>query len=52
MPVEKIMSKTSDVTSECELTIDELEHVSGGKPGNTPLEYLKITMKEAIVTSV
>ena len=27
--MEKIMSKTSDATSECELTIDELNAVSG-----------------------
>ena len=40
-----------------ELTADELEHVSGGKPGaskavDRPVEYLVFTMKDVIVSSV
>ena len=38
-----------------ELTVDELEHVSGGerKGGNQnrPIEYLKVTMSDIPVTS-
>lgn len=35
-----------------ELTADEVEHVSGGKGGNRPPDYLVVTMKEVIVTQV
>ena len=53
------MSKTNHTsygaaaTSERELTEDDLALVSGGNPkgGSQPLEFLKITMKEVIVSS-
>lgn len=35
-----------------ELTTDEVEHVSGGKGGNRPSDYLVVTLKEVIVTQV
>jgi hypothetical protein len=35
-----------------ELTADEVEHVSGGKGGNRPSDYLVVTLKEVIVTQV
>ena len=40
-----------------ELTVDELEHVSGGdgtakqKGGNQPREFIKITMSDIIVSN-
>jgi len=38
-----------------ELTADDLEHVSGGKPsaakgGNATSEYLVVTLKDVIIT--
>jgi bacteriocin-like protein len=35
-----------------ELTADELEHVSGGKGGKGAPEYLVVTLKEVMITSV
>ena len=33
-----------------ELTEQELGKVSGGRKGNTPVEYIKLTMKEVIIS--
>ena len=49
--VEKIMSKTNDASRE--LTEDQLEQVSGGKPSaarDRPVEYLVMTLKDVIIT--
>jgi hypothetical protein len=35
-----------------ELTEKELGKVSGGTKGNPPIDYLKIKLKNAVVTSV
>ena len=39
-------SKKGDI----ELTEQELGKVSGGRKGNTPVEYIKLTMKEMITS--
>jgi len=39
-------------TQATELTADEVEHVSGGKGGTRPPDYLVVTLKEVIVTQV
>jgi hypothetical protein len=59
--MEKIMSKTNHTsygaatTSERELTEDDLALVSGGNPKggshSQPIEFLKITMKEVIISA-
>ena len=39
--------------SERELTADELEHVSGGKPQDgRPVKYMEFQLKEVFITSV
>jgi hypothetical protein len=55
---EEIMSFDSNkpvhLIDDCELTQDELEAASGGKPAKSPprqLEYLKIELKEVFVTT-
>jgi bacteriocin-like protein len=36
-----------------ELTVDELEHVSGGKPQDgRPVKYMEFQLKEVFITSV
>jgi hypothetical protein len=35
-----------------ELTVDELEHVSGGKGDPKGQEYLVVTLKEVMISSV
>jgi hypothetical protein len=39
-------SKKGDI----ELTEQELGKVSGGRKGNTPVEYIKLTMKEVLIS--
>ena len=39
-------SKKGDI----ELTEKELGKVSGGRKGNTPVEYIKLTMKEVLIS--
>jgi hypothetical protein len=52
--MEKIMHKTSDATHECELTIDELDAVAGGRTdvikvmGNAKWEDGAPTLSSAI----
>jgi hypothetical protein len=36
--------------ADTQLTEKELGKVSGGRKGNPPIEYLKITMKNAIIS--
>jgi hypothetical protein len=42
--------KTSKKKKDIELTEQELGKVSGGRKGNTPVEYIKLTIKDVIIS--
>jgi hypothetical protein len=50
--METTMNKSNDIEPTRELTADELEHVSGGKGDPKGQDYLVVTLKDVIVTSV
>ena len=35
-----------------ELTVDELNHVSGGKGGDAPVKYMEYKLKEVLISGV
>jgi hypothetical protein len=54
MTTSKHMRELTDQADE--LTVDELEHVSGGKPNGAhadrPVRYMEFKLKEVFITSV
>ena len=55
MPFDSNKSVQDRFIDDCELTQDELEAISGGKPAKSQspqLDYLKVELKEVFITGV
>ena len=55
MPFDSNKSVQGHFIDDCELTQDELETISSGKPAKSsspPLNYLKVQLKEVFITGV
>jgi hypothetical protein len=55
MPFDSNKSVQDRFIDDCELTQDELEVISGGKPAKSrppQLDYLKVELKEVFITGV